>query len=156
MTRIRPSRAGLLFLALAAALSCAASPALAAPRRPTIVRHVHIRRSGVYVVRIAIVSGSARRNVVRVRIGKLSRVAKTGRRRRHASVRVELAIRGRMLTIRATAKRGPAGAPRHAASSSLARHAGPTRRAGPQDAQLDGLERLRGSDRGPGKLAFDL
>jgi beta-glucanase (GH16 family) len=106
VTRIRPSRAGLLFLALAAALSCAASPALAAPRRPTIVRHVHIRRSGVYVVRIAIVSGSARRNVVRVRVGKLSRVARTGRRHRHASVRVVLAIRGRMLTIRATAKRG--------------------------------------------------
>jgi beta-glucanase (GH16 family) len=106
VTRILPSRAGLLFVALAATLWCAASPALAAPRRPTIVRHVHIRRSGVYVVRIAIVSGAARRNVVRVRIGKLSRVANTGRRHRRVSVRVELAIRGRMLTIRATAERG--------------------------------------------------
>jgi beta-glucanase (GH16 family) len=106
VTRIRAADAVLALLAVGVALSCSASPALAGPRPPTIVRHEHIGRSGVYDVRIAIVTPSAVRNVVRVRIGKLSRVATTGRRHRRASVRVELAIRGRMLTIRATAKRG--------------------------------------------------
>ena len=105
MTRIRGIHAGLCLFAVVAALSCLASPALAGPRQPTLVRHEHIRRSGVYDVRIAI-AGSAVRNVVKVRIGPLSRIATTGRRHRRASVRVELAIRGgRMLTIRATGKR---------------------------------------------------
>jgi beta-glucanase (GH16 family) len=106
VTRIRAIHAVLSLLAVGAALSCAASPARAGSRPPPIVRHEHIGRTGVYDVRIAIVTGSAVRNVVNVRIGKLSRVATTGRRHRRASVRVELAIRGRMLTIRATAKRG--------------------------------------------------
>jgi hypothetical protein len=105
VTRIRRSHAALLLLALATALSGTASPALAAPRGATVVRHERIGRTGVYEVRVAI-TGPAVRNVVTVRIGKLSRVAKTGRRHRRASVRVQLAIRGRRLTIRATAKRG--------------------------------------------------
>jgi beta-glucanase (GH16 family) len=104
MSRMRGTHAGLSLVAVAAALACFASPAVASARQPTIVRHEHIGRSGVYDVRIAI-TGSAVRNVVRVRIGTLSRVARTGRRHRRASVRVELAIRGRMLTIRATGKR---------------------------------------------------
>jgi len=106
VTRIRAIHAVLPLVAVGAALSCTASPALAVSGPPTIVRHEHIGRTGVYDVRIAIVTGSAVRNVVKVRIGKLSRVATTGRRHRRTSVRVELAIRGRMLTIRATAKRG--------------------------------------------------
>ena len=104
MTRVHGTHAGLSLLAAASALACFASPAVAGARPPTIVRHEHVGRSGVYDVRIAI-TGSAVRNVVRVRIGTLSRVATTGRRHRRASVRVELAIRGRMLTIRATGKR---------------------------------------------------
>jgi beta-glucanase (GH16 family) len=106
VTRTRGTAAVLALLAVGVALSCTATPALAGPRPPMIVRHEHIGRSGVYDVRIAIVSGSAARNVVKVRIGRLARVATTGRRHPRANVRVELAIRGRMLTIRATAKRG--------------------------------------------------
>ena len=106
MTRIRGTHAVLPLLAVAAALACFASPAFAAPAAPTVVRHEQIARTGVYDVRIAIVTASAARNVVKVRIGKFSRLATTGRHHRRASVRVELAIRGPVLTIRASAKRG--------------------------------------------------
>jgi len=88
------------------ALSCAASPALAGSRPPTIVRHEHVGRSGVYDVRIAI----GHRLCCSQRRQGQDREALTGRHdgrsHRRASVRVELAVRGPMLTIRATANRG--------------------------------------------------
>jgi hypothetical protein len=120
------------------------------------VRHEHIGRTGVYDVRIAIVTGSAVRNVVNVRIGKLSRVATTGRRHRRASVRVELAIRGRMLTIRATAKRGmPTLDVTLRRVRSLATPVAPAKPV-PKTLSSTGAGGFGRSGRGPGELAFDL
>jgi hypothetical protein len=106
VSQIRGTRALLPVLAVGAALLCFTTSALAGPREQTIVRNEHVASTGVYDVRISILTRAASGNVVNLEIGKLWRRATTGRRHRRASVRVEVAIHGRMLTIRATGQRG--------------------------------------------------
>jgi len=106
VTRIRACHGCLSALAVGVALLCSTSAALGRPHKPTIVRREHIARAGVYDVRISIASASGHRDLVRLTIGKLARRATLGGGHRRASVHVRLAIRGGMLTIRATAKRG--------------------------------------------------
>jgi hypothetical protein len=65
-----------------------------------------VKKAGVYVVRVAITTPSVRGSVVDLKIGKLTRRATIRGRRAHARVRVKVAVRGRMLTIRATAEQG--------------------------------------------------
>ena len=136
MTRIRPSRACLLFLALGAALWCAASPALAAPRRATIVRHEHIGAAAC--TSCGSRSSAAPPGATSSGFGSASSRAwpRRAARHRHAGVRVGLAIRGRTLTIRATAKRRHCrgSASRCVAFARSPRQAPPPH-AGPQDAQ---------------------
>ena len=113
MARLRSTIAVLATLALAGAalpIEATASGSAqhlssAAPQR-TVLLHKRVRSAGVYVVRVAITTRSSGGGVVDLKIGKLSRRATTRGRRPHARVRVEVAIRGRMLTISATTKLG--------------------------------------------------
>jgi hypothetical protein len=100
-------------VALAGAL--APIEATAQPRSPTtssaavqrtVLLHKRVKKAGVYVVAVAITTPSVQGAVVELKIGKLSRRATIRGRRPHAGVRVKIAVRGRMLTIRATAKQG--------------------------------------------------
>ena len=77
-----------------------------AARQRTVLLHRRVKKAGVYVVRVAITTRSLRGNVVEVKIGKLSRRATIRGRRAHARVSVKVAVRGPMLTIRATAEQG--------------------------------------------------
>jgi hypothetical protein len=70
----------------------------------TVLLHKRVKQAGVYVVRVAITTRSVQGAVVDLKIGKLSRRATISGRRPHAGVRVKVAVRGRMLTIRATAE----------------------------------------------------
>ena len=72
----------------------------------TVLLHKRVKKAGVYVVRVAITTPSVQGAVVDLKIGKLSRRATIRGRRPHARVSVKVAVRGRMLTIRATAKQG--------------------------------------------------
>jgi hypothetical protein len=72
----------------------------------TVLLHKRVKKAGVYVVAVAITTPSVQGAVVELKIGKLSRRATIRGRRPHARLRVKIAVRGRMLTIRATAKQG--------------------------------------------------
>ena len=88
-----------------AALPSSPKTSSAAGQR-TVLLHKRVKKAGVYVVRVAITTPSVQGAVVDLKIGKLSRRATIRGRRPHAGVRVKVAVRGRMLTIRATAKQG--------------------------------------------------
>ena len=89
------------------ATALASSPkAASAAARLTVLLRKRVKKAGVYVVRVAITTPSLRGNVVDLKIGKLTRRATIRGRRAHARLRVKVAVRGRMLTIRATAERG--------------------------------------------------
>jgi hypothetical protein len=77
-----------------------------APQQRTVLLRKRVKSAGVYVVRVAITAQSQPGNVVELKIGKLSRRATIRGRRANARLRVKVAVRGRMLVIRATAKRG--------------------------------------------------
>jgi beta-glucanase (GH16 family) len=72
----------------------------------TVLMRRSVKAAGLYVVRVAITTPSARGGLITLKIGKLSRRTVIRARSPHARVRVQLAIRGGMLTIRATAQRG--------------------------------------------------
>jgi beta-glucanase (GH16 family) len=97
--------AGALLPIEATALPSSANTSSATNQRTVLVRK-RVRSAGVYVVRVAITARSLRGTVVDLKIGKLSRRATIRGRRPSARLRVKVAVRGRMLVIRATAKRG--------------------------------------------------
>jgi hypothetical protein len=72
----------------------------------TVLVHKRVKKAGVYVVRVAITARSVQGAVVDLKIGKLSRRATIRGRHPQTRVSVKVAVRGRMLTIRATAKQG--------------------------------------------------
>ena len=97
--------AGALLPIEATALPNAANASSVTHHRTVLLRK-RVRSAGVYVVRVAITAPSARGTVVDLKIGKLSRHATIRGRRSNARLRVKVAVRGRMLVIRATAKQG--------------------------------------------------
>jgi hypothetical protein len=109
--RLRSAIAVLATLSFAGALlpieatALPSSPHTASVTPRTVLLRKRVKSAGVYVVRVAITNPSVRGNVVDLKIGKLSRRA-TIRGRLDASLRVKVAVRGRTLIIRATAKRG--------------------------------------------------
>ena len=72
----------------------------------TTVIQRRVRRPGVYTVRVAVTTPLARGSVVRLRIGRQRRRATTAGRRRQASVRAKVIVRGKFLRIWARTSRG--------------------------------------------------
>ena len=140
--RLRSTVAVLATLAFAAALLPIEATALASsantasatsPR--TVLLRKRVRSAGVYVVHVAVTAHSQRGTVVDLKIGKLTRRATIRGRRPNALLRVKVAVHGRVLVIRATAKKGrPTLAVRvHRVSALVTKPASPsTRASGPQ------------------------
>ena len=111
--RLRSTIAVLATLALAGALLPIEATALASPANAssatsprTVLLRKRVRSAGVYVVHVAVTAPSLRGTVVDLKIGKLSRRATIRGRRTNARLSVKVAVRGRMLIIRARANKG--------------------------------------------------
>jgi len=105
-----------------------------APNQRTVLLRKRVKSAGVYVVRVAITARALRGTVVDLKIGKLSRRATIRGRRPNARLRVKVAVRGRTLIIRATAKQGTPTLVvrvRRVGALVTAKHGSPTTKSGP-------------------------
>jgi hypothetical protein len=102
--RLRAGRQRRLLLLAALLVVIGAGAAARLPAAHVVVVHMRVPRPGRYRVTVTLASRSAQRDVVRVRVGSVTRRAVT-RGRKPSSLTVKLSIPGGELTVRAVGER---------------------------------------------------